>query len=205
MEETLSNDSKIKKMLKSTWDFLSDTFLSTIVVIGVVILIRFILVSPFEVNGGSMLDTLHDGDYIIVDKISYRFKDPERGDIIVLVPPTDTDTYYVKRIIGLPGEEVEFSNGQVLIHNDRYPAGLKLDEPYLNEDNEKTYLPNRIDRTIEVPSNQYFVMGDNRGGSNDSRQWGTLHSRNIEGRALIIVLPLRDFGLTQEVDYGMEE
>jgi signal peptidase I len=190
--------------LRATWEFVSDILLSTVGVVAVVILIRFIIVSPFQVNGGSMLDNLHDGDYIIVDKLSYDFSAPQRGDIIVLIPPTDTETYYVKRIIGLPGEKIEFNNGQVLIHNDRYPDGFKLNEPYLSKDNRETYLPNRENRIIEIPKDHYFVMGDNRNGSNDSRQWGTLHRHNIEGCARLIVLPIKDTQLLHGVDYGME-
>ncbi len=203
MSEQNITDHKIKRALTATWDFISDTLVSAITVIGIVILIRFILVSPFEVNGGSMLDTLHDGDYIIVDKITYRFKEPERGDIIVLIPPTDTDTYYVKRIIGLPGEKIEFHDGTVLIHNERYPAGVKLKEEYLAERNKKSYLSGHTDRSIEIPEHQYFVMGDNRGGSNDSRHWGTLHERNIEGRAVLVVLPFKDMGFLEGVEYHL--
>lgn len=193
-----------KKTLRATWEFISDILLSTVGVIAVVILIRFVVVSPFQVNGGSMLNNLHDGDYIIVDKLSYDFSEPERGDVIVLIPPTDTSTYYVKRIIGLPGEKIEFNNGQVLIHTDRYPDGFKLKEPYLSEDNRLTYLPNHENRVIEIPADHYFVMGDNRNGSNDSRQWGTLHQRNIEGLARLIVLPIKDAEVITGMDYGME-
>lgn len=198
-----SKNLKMKKALKTVWDFLSDMIFSAVTVIGVVILIRFIIISPFEVSGGSMLDTLHDEDYIIVDKLSYRFSEPERGDIVVLVPPINTDTYYIKRIVGLPGEKIEFSNGQVLIHNAEFPAGFKLKEEYLSEKNKDSYLPNHESRSIQIPKNHYFVMGDNRGGSNDSRQWGTLHERNIEGRAWLLVLPFSRTSVISGVEYGM--
>lgn len=190
------------KRVKAVWDFLSDVLINGVVVIGIVVLIRFFLFSPFQVKGSSMEPNLHDMEYIIVDKISYRFDEIQRGDVVVLIPPTDTTERYIKRVIGLPGEKMEFINGQVLIYNDEYPTGIRINEEYLSEENLKTIF-NGKENTIEIPDNHYFLMGDNRHASNDSRTFGTVHKRNIIGRAWIIAWPLGNMGFITDPNYQL--
>lgn len=193
---------KKSQRMKAIWTFLSDVLINGVVVIGIVVLIRFFLFSPFKVEGSSMEPSLHTKEYIIVDKISYRIKEPERGDIVVLIPPSNTKERYIKRIIGLPGEKMEFLNGQVLIHNDEYPTGIRIDETYLSAENIKTIF-NGEPSTIEIPENHYYVMGDNRKHSNDSRNFGTVHERNLVGRAWIIAWPLDNFEIIGDPDYSL--
>jgi signal peptidase I len=200
--------------LKKSLSFIGDVAFNAVVILIVVVLVRYILISPFQVNGSSMDPTLHNNDLLIVDKITYRFGEPERGDIIVFAPPEDTDIFFVKRIVGLPGETVEFNNGQVLIRNEEYPAGFKLDESYLVGDNQETHLPSRDNQNFTVPENHYFVMGDNRNASNDSRRCFAaegctegkspfLHRANIEGRARLILWPFGDMTVLREPDYAL--
>jgi signal peptidase I len=144
-------------------------------------------VQAVHVEGLSMFATLDDNDYLIADKISYRFHAPQRGDIIILRPPTDNSTDFIKRIIALPGERILISQGVVYIN------GHKLDEPYLPE--AWTQLDNwgGPDGTV-VPPNDYFVMGDNRNRSQDSRIFGFINRDAIDGRAWFRIWPLNHFG-----------
>lgn len=180
----------------------ADILYNFAIIAVIVAIIRYMLISPFQVSGNSMLPNLHSNEFLIVDKLSYFLHEPARGDIIVLIPPENTDTFYVKRIIGLPGEKIEFLNGQVIIHSQKHPEGVTLTEPYLSEENIQSYLPTHENKIIEIPADNYFVMGDNRHASNDSRSWGLLHRRNIEGRAWFIFYPFDSVRLVPHMDYS---
>jgi signal peptidase I len=144
-------------------------------------------VQAVHVEGLSMFATLDDNDYLIANKIDYRLHAPQRGDIIILRPPTDNSKDFIKRIIALPGERLLISDGFVYIN------GHKLDEPYLPEawvTLNNLYGP---DGTV-VPPNEYFVMGDNRNRSQDSRTFGFIGRDRIDGRAWFRIWPLNHFG-----------
>lgn len=168
---------------------LGDILLNAVTVIALVLVIRYVIISPFEVKGESMEPNFHSEDLLIVDKLSYRFQDPQRGDVIVLIPPPDTKQYYVKRIVGLPGEKIQFLNGKVVITNDAHPEGVTLAEPYLPA-SLATY--GSTTEPITIPAGSYFVLGDNREHSNDSRAWGALPKPNIVGRAWVVLWPPSD-------------
>ncbi|MDE6052330.1 MAG: signal peptidase I [Lachnospiraceae bacterium] len=142
-----------------------------------------------QVSGSSMETTLSDGDHLIVDKISYRFDDPERFDIIVFPFQYDTDTYYIKRIIGMPGETVQIDDSGNI-----YIDGEVLDENYGRE---VIQSPGRAGDPIQLGDDEYFVMGDNRNNSSDSRDpsVGNIHRRDIIGRAFIRIWPFSKFGI----------
>jgi signal peptidase I len=144
-------------------------------------------VQTVHVEGLSMWATLDDNDYLIANKIDYRLHAPQRGDIIILRPPTDNSKDFIKRIIALPGERILISNSYVYIN------GHKLDEPYLPE--EWTTLNNQYGPDgMVVPANEYFVMGDNRNKSQDSRIFGFIGRDRIDGRAWFRIWPLSSFG-----------
>lgn len=144
-------------------------------------------VQAVHVEGLSMFATLDDNDYLIANKIDYRLHAPQRGDIIILRPPTDNSKDFIKRIIALPGERLLISDGYVYIN------GHKLDEPYLPE--AWTTLNNWGGPDGEVvPPNEYFVMGDNRNRSQDSRIFGFIGRDRIDGRAWFRIWPLNHFG-----------
>jgi len=162
--------------------------------IGKVALIAFVLVAglrlfvfqPFLVKGASMEPNFHTWDYLIVDEISYRFQSPERGEVIVFKFPGDPSDRYIKRIIGLPGETIDISRGKVTISDEN--TSFTLDE--------SSYLPDieiRGSTHITLDEDEYFVMGDNRAKSSDSRTWGPLRTEFIIGRSLIRVFPISDF------------
>lgn len=121
---------------------------------------------------------------MIIDEVTYKFKEPERGDVIVFKAPPEPTKFYIKRVIGLPGDTVDIIDSKVTITNKKYPKGLVLEEPYIAHSSKDI-------THVVVPTGQYFVLGDNRSGSYDSRSWGMLPKQNIHGRALLRLLPLR--------------
>ncbi len=166
--------------------------ISTILYLLVVVALTFLFVryvgQRTHVNGSSMNVTLEDGDNLIVDKISYRFKDPERFDIIVFPYQYKEDTYYIKRIIGLPGETVQVTDGMV------YIDGELLDESYGKEVMNSAGVALN---PIELGEDEYFVLGDNRNNSSDSRDpsVGNIHKDQIIGKAFLRIWPLNKFGI----------
>lgn len=166
---------------------LKDLFTLAFLIVIVVIPIRLFVVSPFVVDGESMHPTFENLDYLIVDELIYDFAAPARGDVIVFRYPGNPSVFYIKRIIGLPGETVSINRGVVTITT---TSGVKetLSEPYIvNED--ATYT-----KDVTLGSGEYFVMGDNRPNSSDSRVWGTLPKKNIIGRVDLRLLPVSQSG-----------
>ena len=170
--------------MSDTWKgLLKDLFTLALLIVLVVIPIRVFVVSPFVVDGASMHPTFENLDYLVIDELIYTFKAPARGDVIVFRYPNDPSIFYIKRIIGLPNETVSINHGAVTI---TIPTGAKftLSEPYIvNED--ATYT-----RSVALGSNEYFVMGDNRPNSSDSRYWGPLPRKDIIGRVDLRLLPI---------------
>jgi signal peptidase I len=147
--------------------------------LAIIIPVRYFLIQPFYVKGASMEPSFFDHEYLIIDELSYRFTDPARGDIVVFRYPMDPKQYFIKRVIGLPGETVEVTETEVKIYNDQHPNGLVLDEgSYL--DGGGVSSPTR--RTLTLKTGEYFVMGDNRGSSLDSRYFGAIQRTDIVGR-----------------------
>lgn len=166
---------------------LRDLFTLVALIVIVVIPIRLFVISPFIVDGASMHPTFEHLDYLVVNEFMYYFKAPARGDVIVFRYPAEPSTFYIKRIIGLPGDKVSINHGIVTVTTANGES-LTLTEPYLvNED--ATYTKNTT-----LLDDQYFVMGDNRPNSSDSRVWGPLPKKNIIGRVDLRLLPIGDAG-----------
>lgn len=155
----------------------------SIIALLIVIPIRMFIAQPFIVSGASMEDTFHQGEYLIVDQVSYHFQNPARGDVIIFRYPVDPSKFFIKRIIGVPGDTIDINNSIVTITNDAYPDGVVLDEPYIKS----MVVPQSVTETLG--DHEYFVMGDNRDKSSDSRSWGILQRNRIVGRALIRLFP----------------
>lgn len=136
-----------------------------------------------------MEDTFHDKEYLIVDQLSYRLDDPKRGDVIIFKYPNDPSKYFIKRIIALPGETIRINGTVVTIQNDENPQGFSLEEPYVHTSTDTR------EQSLPLGPGEYFVMGDNRDHSSDSRVWGVLRRDEIVGRALIRLLPPQRFSL----------
>ncbi|KND51786.1 MAG: signal peptidase I [Parcubacteria bacterium C7867-001] len=159
-----------------------ELLLLIVLAIVIVLPIRIFLAQPFVVEGESMFPTFKNLDYLIVDELTYRFEAPERGEVVVFRYPNDPKIFYIKRIIGLPGETLRITRGKVDITKTD-GTKLTLEEPYVIAE-DATYSG-----TTTLGPDQYFVMGDNRPKSSDSRVWGALPRENIAGRAFLRVLP----------------
>lgn len=175
---------------QNAFNFLWETAKLVLVSLVIIIPIRYYVIQPFFVLGASMEPTFENGDYLIIDEMSYRLDDPKRGDVVVFKYPYDTTQFYIKRIVGLPGEIVSFKDGKILIKNKENPDGFLLDEEYLLSEKE-TFGGNSV--TLET--NEYFVLGDNRGASSDSRRWGPLEKQYLIGKVLLRVFPFTEFQL----------
>lgn len=172
-------------------------FLKTVAIIVIVaFFVRFYLVQPFIVEGSSMEPTFQNGEYLLVDKISYRARAPRRGDVIVFHPPNIPGLNYIKRIIALPNELVETKNGEIYINN------VRLEEPYLSKERSLVRNSQAANLNVRLGANEYFVLGDNRDHSSDSREWGSVPIDNVIGRAWLVVFPVQNFGLVFQPTYA---
>lgn len=172
---------KFKKFFDDAWDLIKFAIIALVIVIP----IRMFVAQPFVVSGESMFPTFHDGEYLIVDEFSYITGEPKRGDVIVFRYPGDTKRFFIKRIIGMPNEEIIINDSKIVIFNKENKEGLTLDEPYVKEDFNTS-------ATFKTKDKEYFVMGDNRNKSSDSRVWGVLPDKLIIGRAFIRLLPFKE-------------
>lgn len=168
---------------------LSEIIRFSIIALIIVIPIRMFVAQPFIVSGASMVDTFQNGEYLIVDQLTYHFESPERGDVIIFRYPRDPSKFFIKRVIGIPGDTVKIQGTTVTITNENYPGGLVLDEPYIED------MQPSGDLTEILGDREYFVMGDNRNQSSDSRVWGVLQEQNIIGRALLRLFPFSEADL----------
>lgn len=168
--------------------FIKELIKYALVALAIVVPIRTWIAQPFIVNGSSMDTTFANGQYLIVDEISYRFKAPERGDVLIFKYPNDPSKYFIKRLIGLPGETVIVKNGSVSIKNAAHPDGVALNESYTSS---QTFGNIQVTLT----NDEYFVMGDNRLVSSDSRVWGPLPKEDLIGRPIVRLLPMSAAGL----------
>ncbi len=169
--------------------FFIEIFKFAFLALVIVLPFRLYVAQPFIVSGSSMAPTFHTGEYIIVDQATYHLEKPKRGDVVVFRFPGDPSKFFIKRIIGLPGEIVQLANGETTIINPKTNKETTLDEKYLVTDKTDDHL------SISLSSTEYFVMGDNRSASSDSRKWGPVPRKNIVGRALIRLLPVNKFSL----------
>lgn len=193
-----------KQAPQGFWFQLLDILFNIAVIVAIVGGIRTFLVSPFQVEGYSMVDTLEDKEYIIINKLAYFVGVPHRGEIVVFRPPSDPSKYYVKRIIGEPGDRVIIQDGYVFVRKKGETETKKLTEEYLSDHNKgHTYRhpPSSGDTTkvvYDVPEDKYFVLGDNRQGSLDSRSFMDQNQEpipfversEIKGRVWFIALPV---------------
>ena len=170
---------------KSNWQSFWELARFAIVAILIVVPIRMFIAQPFIVSGSSMVPTFADGQYLIVDEISYILGTPKRDDVVIFRNPNNTKIFFIKRIIGLPGETVDVKSdtNEVTITNKEHPNGFKLDQSFIKN-------IGGIDGHMELKANEYFVMGDNRPASSDSRYWGVVSKNLMIGKAFLRLLPV---------------
>lgn len=177
--------------------FILEVVQIVIISAAIIIPIRYFLIQPFYVKGASMEPNYYDHEYLIIDEISYRFREVERGEIVVFRYPLDQSQFFIKRVVGLPGETVEVSEGKVTVYNYDNPAGMILEEEYL--DMEKTFGKKKVD----LNEDEYFVLGDNRDESLDSRRFGPIRETDVVGRVWIRGLPLSRIGFFDLPEYNL--
>ncbi len=193
-ENKLEEETQHKTKKQVFWELVRFAAIAAVIVFP----IRWFMVDPFIVSGSSMVPTFENGNYLLVDEISYELGSPKRGDVAVFRYPGDPKNntersfisrffdpgvYFIKRVVGLPNEKVDIKGNIVTITNDAHPEGFNLDEPYVkNISNDNKHF--------ELKNDEYFVMGDNRTGSSDSRYWGPVKKEFFTGRALLRLLPI---------------
>lgn len=218
-----------KESLLAMW---LDIILNLVIIIGLVFIIRTYIISPFQVFGPSMCDTFNFfnnqcqngyGEYIIVNKLGYQnffgwqVGLPERGDVVVFHPPHNETEFFIKRVIGLPGETVKLIDGDIYVYNNENPQGFKLKEGYLNSQNIGRTEVREAGDTFNIPDESYLVFGDNRIGSSDARTcfkegFSQSHCDNdssspyltmdhIEGKAMVVLWPLNAISIVENPKY----
>lgn len=179
-----------KRWLKRMWKEWGEPFLIAALI---ALVIRSFILGPYKIPTGSMRPTLLEGDRIFVDKVTYRFRPPERGEIIVFKYPMDPKKDFVKRLIAFGGEEVEIKDGMVYINGESFDQLVNAPTYYYSNRNDWDY--GKEGQKIKVPAGSFFVLGDNSAHSSDSRNWGFVPARNMVGRAFVIWWPLNRFSL----------
>jgi signal peptidase I len=162
---------------------------------AIIIPIRFFLVQPFYVRGASMEPSFYDREYLLIDEISYRFSKPDRGDVIVFRYPRDTSEFFIKRIIGLPGDTVDVKNGKVIVTNELNSGGVILEEEYTD------HVATFNETHVKLNPDEYFLLGDNRSASLDSRNFGPVKREYIVGKVWIRGLPISTFSVFEGPAY----
>lgn len=162
-----------------------------------IVLVRYFLFKPFYVRGESMEPTFYEKEYLIVDELTYRFRQPVRGEVVVFRSPTQQKEFYLKRIIGLPGERIKIEHGKVVIFNQDNPQGFLIEESYLEDTTAGA-------TSIALGDDQYFVLGDNRDASYDSRRFGPIDETAIVGRAIFRGWPIPRMAVFGAPEYVAE-
>lgn len=177
-------------LIRKIYSFLIDTIQSLLIAAAVFLVVYVFLFKPFEVKGESMYPNFHNNSYVLTSIIGLRFNSPKRGDVVVFKAPPDPEKQYIKRVVGLPGETIEVNKGRVLINGEIL--------------NESSYLSKSVQTSggaflkegekVTVPPGNYFVMGDNRNFSSDSRDWGFVSSDKLTGYSFFVYWPLNEAG-----------
>jgi signal peptidase I len=185
-------------MFKRLGTFFLDIIEVVVFAVGIFFFVYLLIMRPHKIKGQSMHPNFPDGEYLLTEKVSYYLKNPGRGDVVVFMPPVSEDEF-IKRIIALPGETIMISDGRIYIN------GKLLDEPYI-DDNVRTANGSFLSEGVEytVPNGEYFVLGDNRPHSSDSRSWGPITKKTISGRAWVVYWPIKNLGSVKVPNYSLQ-
>ena len=188
--EDMENDSLLRKI----WLWFLDFIETIVIALAIFVVMYRFLFQPHQVSGSSMYDNFFDGEYLLTDKVSYRFHLPTRGDVVVFKAPKNEDYDYIKRVIGLPGDRVKIESGKVVVNDSMLDESGYL---ALGVSTRPGYYA-KEGLTVVVPADSYFVMGDNRNNSSDSRDWGPVPIANIVGKAWVRYWPLNQIGVVDK-------
>jgi signal peptidase I len=186
-------------ILRKIYTILID-LVETLVIAGAIFVVIYaFLFRPFQVNGQSMFPNYDNGEYILTNLIALRFKTVERGDVVVFESPVNEEKDFIKRVIGIPGDEVMIKAGYVFVN------GIKLDESEYLPSDYRTYGGVFLTEgeTVVVPDNSYFVLGDNRNFSSDSREWGFVSRNKLIGESFFVYWPITDMRFVQHAEYNI--
>jgi len=186
----------MKKFLSAGWETLKMFIIS----LAIILPVRYFIAEPFYVKGASMEPNMHDHEYLVIDRLTYRYSNPKRGEIVVFRYPKNPQEYYIKRLIGLPGERIVVKNDHIKIYNEANPNGWQLPETYLPADL-ATIASNPLFADFQLKDNEYFMFGDNRMFSQDSRVFGPVNSSFFIGRVVFRGWPFDKFGLIEGARY----
>jgi signal peptidase I len=165
-----------------------------IIAMLIVVPFRIYIAQPYIVSGSSMDPTFKDGDYLIVDQLSKRFSLPERNSVLIIKYPLNTKKFFIKRLIAFPNEQVSIKDGVVTVINEQNPEGVVIDSSFVAFEKKDNFY-------LELGENEFFVMGDNRAGSSDSRIWGPLPKENIVGKPILRLLPVNNISINPGLIY----
>ncbi len=184
-------------MLKRIGAFILDILQIIFFALAIFLFVYLLILQPHKIKGGSMEPNFRDGEFLLTDKVSYRFNKPKRGDVVVFQAPPNNQDEYIKRIIGLPGEELTIQRGKIYIDN------KLIEEKYLDPASvTKSGNFSAEGKVIKIPENTFFVIGDNRDHSYDSRSWGVIEKNKITGRAWFVYWPPQKAGLIEKAEYS---
>ncbi len=185
-------------MLKRLGTFFLDIIQVIVFAVAIFLFVYLLILQPHKIKGDSMQPNFPNEEYLLTDKVSYRFGEPERGDVVVFEAPHGDGDEFIKRIIGLPGETISVKSGKIYVNN------RMLEEPYLNNiyTSSGTFL--KEGAGVTVPEGEYCVLGDNRPRSSDSRAFGFITEDKITGRAWLVYWPPKSVGIVSEVDYNLD-
>jgi signal peptidase I len=183
-------------LAKRIGEFFLDILEVVVFSVAIFLFVYLLVMQPHKIKGASMEPNFPDGEYLLTDKFTYRFGEPKRGDVVVFIAPGQNVEEYIKRIIGLPGDKVSIKENKV------YVNGVQLEENYLSNSLKTgggSFL--KEGQEVAIPQDNYFVLGDNRPFSSDSRSWGTITKQEITGKAWIIYWPVQKIGVVNAVTY----
>ncbi|MFH0853978.1 MAG: signal peptidase I [bacterium] len=186
-----------KSFFAKFFGFILELIKTIIISLAIILPIRYFVIQPFYVKGASMEPNFHDKDYLIINELKYRFNEPERGDIIIFKNPRNTKEFFIKRIIGLPNEKIKIYDGKIFLYNEEHIDGVLIEELYIPEEYTKG---NEI---LELRQNEFFVLGDNRNHSLDSRTFGPITKDSIIGKVWVRGWPLNKFSIFGEEKYDL--
>ena len=190
----VSEEIKIGRWGGELWEIIKVLLVS----VAIVLPIRYFIAQPFIVRGASMEPNFENSEYLVIDEVSYYFRGPQRGEAIVFRYPRDPRQFFIKRVVGLPGEEIKIQEGRIRVYNPSYPEGFTLVEPYLDPPQRAT----NPDVSAKLGEGEFFVLGDNRDFSSDSRIWGSLPKNLVVGRVFFRVWPFAKLGMAP--NYSVE-
>ena len=186
---------RLKKAVAAFFDFLQ----GIVAIAAIMVMVYLFIMSPQEISGSSMNPTFINGEFILTNKVVYRFTLPKRGDVIIFKSPKNKDVDYIKRVIALPGETIKLEGGQFYINNNLLTEHYDFLKPVFGE----SFLHEGDEFT--VPEGQYFMVGDNRPGSSDSREFGSVVLEDFIGKAILRYWPTSKMGLVKQGTYTLEE